>query len=69
MGGGLIVRTVILAITAGIVCASLVVLVFGIGFQVRGIWYALVPVALGSVVLIVLRTTMPPTDPGDDIPL
>ncbi len=67
MGGGLIVRTVVFAITAGIVCASLVVLVFGIGFQVRGIWYALVPVAIGSIVLLVLRTTMPPTDPDDDL--
>ena len=67
MGGALIARTVVFAITAGIVCASLVVLVFGIGFQVQHIWYALVPAAIGSVVLIVLRASMPKTDPDDEI--
>ena len=69
MGGGLIARTVVFAITAGIVCASLVVLVFGIGFQVPHIWYALVPAAIGAVVLVVLRATMPETDAEDDVSL
>ena len=66
MGGGLIVRSVVFAITAGIVCASLVVLVFGLGFEVRHIWYALVPAAIGSIVLLVLRATMQ-ADPDDDL--
>ncbi len=64
--GGLLSRVVVFAITAGIVCASAVVFVFGLGLRIPHAWYALIPLAIGCVVLLVLRTTMPKTDIGEE---
>ena len=60
--GGLVGRLVVFAILGGVVCGSAVVFVFGLGFQVRHAWYALIPFALGSVALVVLRFFIPSTD-------
>ncbi len=62
-------RIVIFAITAGIVCASAVVLVFATGLQIRHAWYALVPFTVGSLVLLVLRLMMPKAEAEEETSL
>ena len=52
---GLVNRLVVMAIVAGVVCASAVVFVFGMGLQIHRALYAAVPFVLGLVVLLVLR--------------
>ena len=57
----LVGRLVIMAITGGVVCACVVVFVFGVGLRVHHAWYALVPAAIGAVILLVMRRSVPET--------
>ncbi len=52
---GLVNRLVVTAIVAGVVCASAVVFIFGLGLQIHGARYALIPLVAGLLVLGVLR--------------
>ncbi len=55
----LVNRLVVSALLGGAVCACLVVFVFGTGLQIRHAWYALIPAAIGAVLLLVLRRAAP----------
>ena len=59
-------RIVALAITGGATLGCLVVMIVSIGFQARHAFLWAIPAAIGAVLTLILRSTLPKSDPDDD---